>query len=113
MPKINLSVLPVNQREASYPTAFGKKTNLCKAIKTVHAVDLSQFSVAIDALARHIIKGMRSKYDRAHYPDIDLKYYRDASGRRFTNKDGSAYRPHGSPIRLTTTTYALGVYGVC
>ncbi len=86
MPKIDLGALPVNQHEASYPTAFGKKTNLCKAIKTVHAVDLSQFGVAIDALARHIIKGMRSKYDRAHYPDIDLKYYRDASGRRFTIK---------------------------
>jgi uncharacterized cupin superfamily protein len=113
MPKIDLGARPVTQGQASYLTAFGKKTNLFQAIKIGHDVDLNQFGVAIDAVARHIKKGMRSEYDRAHYPDIDLKYYRGASGRRFTNKDSSAYPSHGSPIRLTTKIYALGVYGVC
>lgn len=35
--------------------------------------------------------GTRSKYERADYPDIDLKVVRDDKGARFTHKNGEPY----------------------
>ncbi|NNF23200.1 MAG: cupin domain-containing protein [Rhodobacteraceae bacterium] len=44
-----------------------------------------------DADASYLIVGTRAQHDKVHYPDIDLEYVRDASGRRFTHKDGTPY----------------------
>ncbi len=36
--------------------------------------------------------GTRSKYERAHYPDVDLTVVRDDKGMRYTHKNGEPYR---------------------
>lgn len=36
--------------------------------------------------------GTRSKYERAHYPDVDLTVVRDDKGVRYTHKNGEPYR---------------------
>ena len=35
--------------------------------------------------------GTRSKYERAHYPDLDLMVVRDDKGMRYTHKNGEPY----------------------
>ena len=35
--------------------------------------------------------GTRSKYERAHYPDIDMMVVRDDKGMRYTHKNGEPY----------------------
>ena len=44
-----------------------------------------------EANATYLIFGTRAETDRAHYPDIDLEYVRDAQGSRFLHKDGTPY----------------------
>ena len=44
-----------------------------------------------EANATYLIFGTRAATDRAHYPDIDLEYVRDAQGSRFLHKDGTPY----------------------
>jgi len=41
--------------------------------------------------ATYLIFGTRAASDRAHYPDIDLAYERDAAGSRFRHKDGTPW----------------------
>jgi len=36
--------------------------------------------------------GTRSKYERAHYPDVDMMVVRDDKGVRYTHKNGEPYR---------------------
>ncbi len=36
--------------------------------------------------------GARSKYERAHYPDVDLMVVRDDTGMRYTHKNGEPYQ---------------------
>jgi len=36
--------------------------------------------------------GTRSKYERAHYPDVDMMVVRDDKGTRYTHKNGEPYR---------------------
>ncbi len=46
-----------------------------------------------DRPARYLEISNRDAEDRAHYPDVDLAYQRDAEGRSlFTRKDGTPYR---------------------
>ncbi len=40
--------------------------------------------------AAFLVVGTRAKYEIAHYPDVDLHFVRDASGSRYTHKDGTA-----------------------
>jgi uncharacterized cupin superfamily protein len=35
--------------------------------------------------------GTRSKYETAHYPDVDMMVVRDDKGTRYTHKDGKEY----------------------
>jgi uncharacterized cupin superfamily protein len=35
--------------------------------------------------------GTRSKYERAHYPDVDMMVVRDDKGMRYTHKNGEPY----------------------
>jgi uncharacterized cupin superfamily protein len=35
--------------------------------------------------------GTRSKYERAHYPDVDMMAVRDDKGMRYTHKNGEPY----------------------
>jgi len=35
--------------------------------------------------------GTRSKYERAHYPDVDMMVMRDDKGMRYTHKNGEPY----------------------
>jgi uncharacterized cupin superfamily protein len=42
-------------------------------------------------VAALLVIGTRAKYETAHYPDVDLHFVRDASGSRYTHKDGTAY----------------------
>lgn len=44
-----------------------------------------------DRNATYLIFGTRAQTDRTHYPDVDLEYIRDATGSRFTHKDGTPY----------------------
>lgn len=44
-----------------------------------------------DTNATYLIFGTRAPHDRAHYPDIDLEYVRDAQGTRYLHKDGTPY----------------------
>ena len=44
----------------------------------------------LDALLLEI--GTRSRAERAHYPDVDLAFVSDESGRHFTRKSGEPYR---------------------
>jgi uncharacterized cupin superfamily protein len=39
--------------------------------------------------------GTRAKRERAHYPDVDLVYDRDASGVRFSRRSGEPYPKSG------------------
>ena len=36
--------------------------------------------------------GTRSKYERAHYPDVDMMVVRDDKGMRYTHKNGEPYK---------------------
>lgn len=38
-----------------------------------------------------LVVGTRAPKERAHYPDIDLAFHSDSTGRRFTRKDGTSY----------------------
>jgi uncharacterized cupin superfamily protein len=41
--------------------------------------------------AAFLVVGTRSATEVAHYPDIDLRYVKDASGGRYLHKDGTPY----------------------
>jgi uncharacterized cupin superfamily protein len=41
--------------------------------------------------AAFLVVGTRATYENAHYPDVDLHFVKDASGSRYTHKDGTAY----------------------
>jgi uncharacterized cupin superfamily protein len=41
--------------------------------------------------ASFLVVGTRAATETAHYPDIDLRYVKDASGGRYTHKDGAPY----------------------
>ena len=44
-----------------------------------------------DRNAVYLGVGMRSKYERVDYPDVDLKVVRDDKGMRYTHKNGEPY----------------------
>ncbi len=44
-----------------------------------------------DHNAVYLEVGMRSKYERVDYPDVDLKVVRDDKGMRYTHKNGEPY----------------------
>ena len=37
--------------------------------------------------------GTRAKYERVHYPDVDLELVRDEKGRRYQRRNGEPYPP--------------------
>ena len=41
--------------------------------------------------ASFLVVGTRAAMERAHYPDVDLGFVKDADGPRFTHKNGSPY----------------------
>jgi uncharacterized cupin superfamily protein len=43
------------------------------------------------APAIYLLVGTRAPTERCHYPDIDLQFTRDASGKRYTRTDGTPF----------------------
>jgi len=44
-----------------------------------------------DRPASFLVVGTRTEFETVHYPDADLLFVRDASGSRYTHKNGTAY----------------------
>jgi len=45
-----------------------------------------------DRNAVYLEVGTRSKYEQAHYPDVDMMAVRDDKGMRYTHKNGEPYK---------------------